>query len=53
LAVGAGNARASGYAGMANALASGLGQGLNYYQGQQAQKQQQNNFDTYMKYLQG
>jgi len=53
LAVGAGNARASGYAGTANALASGIGQGLNYYQGQQAQKQQQNNFDTYMKYLQG
>jgi hypothetical protein len=53
LAVGAGNARASGYAGTANALASGIGQGLNYYQGQQAQRQQQNNFDTYMKYLQG
>jgi hypothetical protein len=53
LAVGGANARASGYAGTANALASGIGQGLNYYQGQQAQKQQQNNFDTYMKYLQG
>jgi len=53
LAVGAGNARASGYAGTANALASGIGQGVNYYQGQQAQKQQQGNFDTYMKYLQG
>lgn len=53
LAVGAGNARASGYAGMANALASGIGQGVNYYQGQQAQKQQQENFNTYMKYLQG
>lgn len=53
LAVGAGNARASGYAGTANALASGIGQGVNYYQGQQAQKQQQANFDTYMKYLQG
>ena len=53
LAVGAGNARASGYAGTANALASGIGQGMNYYQGQQAQRQQQNNFDTYMKYLQG
>ena len=53
LAVGAGNARASGYAGMANALASGIGQGVNYYQGQQAQKQQQDNFNTYMKYLQG
>jgi hypothetical protein len=53
LAVGAGNARASAYAGTANALASGIGQGLNYYQGQQAQKQQQQNFDTYMNYLQG
>jgi len=53
LAVGAGNARASAYAGTANALASGIGQGLNYYQGQQAAKQQQQNFDTYMKYLQG
>lgn len=53
LAVGGGNARASGYAGMANALASGIGQGVNYYQGQQAQKQQQDNFNTYMKYLQG
>jgi hypothetical protein len=53
LAVGAGNARASGYAGTANALASGIGQGYNYYQGDQAAKQQQANFDTYMKYLQG
>jgi hypothetical protein len=53
LAVGAGNARASGYAGMANALASGIGQGVNYYQGQQAQRQQQQNFDTYMNYLKG
>lgn len=53
LAVGAGNARASGYAGTANALASGIGQGVNYYQGQQAQRQQQDNFNTYMKYLQG
>lgn len=53
LAVGGGNARASGYAGMANALASGIGQGVNYYQGQQAQKQQQENFNTYMNYLKG
>jgi hypothetical protein len=53
LAVGAGNARASGYAGTANALASGIGQGLNYYQGNQAAKQQQQNFNTYMNYLQG
>jgi hypothetical protein len=53
LAVGGANARASGYAGMANALSSGIGQGYNYYQGNQAAKQQQNNFDTYMKYLQG
>jgi hypothetical protein len=51
LAVGAGNARASGYAGMANALSSGIGQGLNYYQGNQAAKQQQQNFNTYMDYL--
>jgi hypothetical protein len=53
LAVGAGNARASGYAGMANALSSGIGQGLNYYQGNQAARQQQQNFDTYMNYLKG
>jgi hypothetical protein len=53
LALGAGNARASGYAGMSNALASGIGQGVNYYQGQQAQKQQQENFNTYMNYLKG
>lgn len=32
--IGAGNARASGYMGMANALTSGLGQYLNYSQGQ-------------------
>jgi hypothetical protein len=30
-----GNIRASGYMGQANALASGIGQGLNYYQNQQ------------------
>ncbi len=53
LAVGAGNARASAYAGTANALASGIGQGLNYYQGGQAAKQQQQNFNTYMNYLKG
>ena len=53
LAVGSGNARASAYAGTANALASGLGQALNYSQGQTAARQQQQNFDTYMKYLQG
>ena len=51
LAVGGGNARASGYAGVANALTSGIGQGYNYYQGDQAAKQQQKNFDTYMNYL--
>jgi len=33
--VGAGNARASGYMGQANALSNALGQGLNYYQNQQ------------------
>ena len=32
--IGAGNARASGYMGMANALTGGLGQYLNYSQGQ-------------------
>jgi hypothetical protein len=51
LAVGAGNARASGYAGVANAFSSGIGQGYNYYQGNQAAKQQQQNFNTYMNYL--
>ena len=51
LAVGGANARASGYAGMANALSSGIGQGLNYYQGNQAAKRQQDNFNTYMNYL--
>ncbi len=53
LAVGAGNARASAYAGTANALASGISQGMNYFQGQNAARQQQQNFDTYMRYLQG
>ena len=33
--VGAGNARASGYMGQANALSNALGQGVNYYQNQQ------------------
>jgi len=33
--IGAGNARASGYMGTANALSNALGQGLNYYQNQQ------------------
>jgi hypothetical protein len=33
--IGAGNARASGYMGTANAISNALGQGLNYYQGQQ------------------
>jgi hypothetical protein len=51
LAIGGGNARASGYAGMANAFSSGIGQGYNYYQGDQAAKQQQQNFNTYMNYL--
>ena len=32
--IGAGNARASGYVGTANAISNALGQGLNYYQGQ-------------------
>jgi hypothetical protein len=34
-AIGAGNARASGYMGTANALSNAVGQGLNYYQNQQ------------------
>jgi hypothetical protein len=33
--IGAGNAQASGYMGQANAIAGGLGQGLNFYQNQQ------------------
>jgi hypothetical protein len=32
--IGAGNARASGYAGIANQFSSGVGQGLNFYQNQ-------------------
>ena len=32
--IGAGNARASGYAGIANQLSSGVGQGINFYQNQ-------------------
>jgi hypothetical protein len=33
--IGAGNARASSYIGGANALSSGVGQGINFYQNQQ------------------
>jgi len=33
--IGSGNAQASGYIGQANAIAGGLGQGLNFYQNQQ------------------
>jgi hypothetical protein len=33
--IGAGNAQASGYMGQANAIAGGLGQGINFYQNQQ------------------
>lgn len=33
--IGAGNARAAGTIGVANAISSGVGQGINYYQGQQ------------------
>ena len=33
--IGAGNARAAGTVGIANAISSGVGQGINYYQGQQ------------------
>jgi hypothetical protein len=40
-----GNIRASGYMGTANALSNALGQGINYYTGLQAQKQQQANFE--------
>jgi hypothetical protein len=40
-----GNIRATGYMGTANALSGALGQGVNYYTGLQAQKQQQANFE--------
>jgi len=40
-----GNIRATGYMGTANALSGALGQGVNYYTGLQAQRQQQANFE--------
>ena len=46
--IGAGNARASGYMGTANALSGALGQGVNYYTGQQAMRNQQNQFNQMM-----
>jgi hypothetical protein len=33
--IGSGNAQASGYMGMANAIGGGVGQGINFYQNQQ------------------
>jgi len=46
--IGAGNARASGYMGTANAISGALGQGVNYYTGQQAMQNQQNQFNQMM-----
>jgi len=46
--IGAGNARASGYMGTANAISGALGQGVNYYAGQQALQNQQNQFNQLM-----
>jgi hypothetical protein len=47
-AINAGNARASGYIGSSNAISNAIGQGANYYMGNQAMKNQQNQFDTFM-----
>jgi hypothetical protein len=47
-AINAGNARASGYIGSANAISGAIGQGANYYMGNQAMKNQQNQFNTFM-----
>ena len=46
--IGAGNARASGYMGTANAITGAIGQGVNYYTGQQAVANQQNQFNQLM-----
>ena len=46
--INAGNARASGYIGSANAISGAIGQGANYYMGNQAMKNQQNQFNTFM-----
>ena len=46
--IGAGNARASGYMGTANAITGAIGQGFNYYGGQQALANQQNQFNQLM-----
>jgi hypothetical protein len=46
--IGAGNARASGYMGTANAISGAIGQGVNYYTGQQAMQNQQNQFNQMM-----
>ena len=46
--IGAGNARASGYMGTANAITGAIGQGVNYYGGQQALANQQNQFNQLM-----
>ena len=47
-AIDAGNVRASGYIGGANALAGAIGQAANAYGGYKAQQQQQQNFRDYM-----
>lgn len=47
-AINAGNVRASGYMGSANAISNAIGQGVNYFTNKQAQDRQQENFNTYM-----
>jgi hypothetical protein len=47
-AVDAGNIRASGYMGSANAISGAIGQGVNYYTNKQAQDRQQANFNRIM-----
>jgi hypothetical protein len=47
-AVDAGNIRASGYMGTANAISGAIGTGVNYYTNKQAQDRQQRNFDRMM-----
>jgi hypothetical protein len=46
--IGAGNARASGYMGTANAITGAIGQGVNYYAGQQALNNQNAQFNQLM-----
>lgn len=51
--IGAGNARASGYMGTANAISGALGQGINYYTGQQAMANQNAQFNQLMNAYSG